>query len=81
MANPSQTVNVTTVTFPREREELLNGAIDYYRLESKAAFFRKCGEILIDHFKRGDGLSMPLMFESFVGNGRRKVGRGKPMDT
>jgi hypothetical protein len=54
--------SLTNVTFPPELAETLREAVDYYRFESVAAFFRLSGLVLIEHYEREESLAIPLHF-------------------
>ena len=66
--------SLTNVTFPEEQTEDLKAAIDHYRFESIAAFFRVCGLVLIEHHQRGESLEIPLTFNSktYASSNRRE---------
>ena len=66
-------MSYTNVTFPPGEDDLLRAALDHYRFESASQFFRACGRVLIEHHSRGDGLCVPLSFESMAGG--KKIGR------
>ena len=59
-------VSLTNVSFPEEQSDDLKRAVEHYRFESIAAFFRVCGLILIEHHRRGDSLPLPLAFNSSI---------------
>jgi hypothetical protein len=52
--------NYTTVWLPEEQRPLLREALKHYRFESAAGFFRVCAYLLIEHYQRGEELSLPL---------------------
>jgi hypothetical protein len=57
-------MSLTNVSFPPEKTPLLQEAVAHYRFESLAAFFRVCGHVIIEHYERGDRLSVPFQFSN-----------------
>lgn len=64
---------LTSICIAPDKEQRFREAVEYYGFESMAAFFRLCGNALIVHYERRDGLCMPLGFECFAGNGKKDV--------
>ena len=66
-------MSTTNVSFPPELVPDLKRAVEHYRFESVAAYFRVCGQILIEHYKRGDSLEIPLAFSYSYASKRPKI--------